>query len=318
MKKNISRRKFIKNTTKAGAAVAAASALPGLTSCSLFNPADIAIVNGDNYYENTIEAIKMIGGMEKFVPKGSKVGLLINSDFDVLGAYVNPDISIAAIKMIADAGAEEITCLQVVKEEYWQRSSHYEDHKELLETLKSVETNTFPAEYNEDDFVKVPNIEGAKSLVDTEVAKKWLECDVFINIPISKHHMTTFLTGALKNIMGVSTRKANITFHLNGPERNDPVFIAQCIADQHLLKKTNLCIIDSTEFIIDNGPSGPGILEKPNKILAGSDIVALDALASTILGYEPEEILCVVQAHETGVGDMDYSKLNIVEVDGTA
>lgn len=314
MKDNITRRKFIKQTSKAGAAVAAVSAIPGLSSCTMFNTADISVVNGENYFENTIEAMKLIGGMEKFVPKGSKVGLLINSDFDVLGAYVNPDISIAAIKMIADAGAEEITCLQVVKEEYWQRSSHYEKHKDLLETLKSVETNTFPAEYNEDDFVQVPTIEGAKSLKETEVAKKWLECDVFINIPISKHHMTTLLTGALKNIMGVSTRKANITFHLNGPERNDPFFIAQCIADQNLLKKTNLCIIDSTEFIIDNGPSGPGTLEKPNKILAGSDIVALDALASTFLGYEPEDILCVVQAHESGVGDMNFSKLNILEV----
>ncbi len=71
MKKNISRRKFIKQTGKAGAAVAAVSAIPGFTSCSLFNPADIAVVNGENYYKNTIEAIKMIGGMEKFVPKGS-------------------------------------------------------------------------------------------------------------------------------------------------------------------------------------------------------------------------------------------------------
>jgi uncharacterized protein (DUF362 family) len=316
MKKNITRRKFIKQSGKAGAAIAAVTAFPGLTSCSVFNPADIAIVKGDNYYENTMKAVDLIGGMKKFVPKGSKVGLLINSDFDVPGAYVNPDISIAAIKMLSDAGAGEITCLQVVKDEYWQRSSHYETHKDLLATLKAVQTNTFPAEYMEDDFVKIETINGGKSLKDTEVVKKWLECDVFVNIPISKHHMTTLLTGALKNIMGVSTRKANITFHLNGPERNDPVFLAQCIADQNLLKKTTLCIVDSTEFIVDNGPSGPGTLEKPNKVLAGTDIVAMDALASTFLGYDPSEILSVVQAHETGVGDMDYLKLNIAEVEG--
>jgi len=315
MKKNITRRKFIKQTGKAGAAVAAASALPAITSCSVFNPADIAVVKGINYFENTIKAVEAIGGMKSFVQDGAKVGLLINSDFDVQGAYVNPDISIAAIKMIADAGASEITCIQKVKEEYWQRSSHYEMHKELLSTVKMVEANVFPAEFNEEDFVMFETIEGGKELKNTEVSKKWIDCDVFINIPISKHHMTTLLTGALKNIMGVSTRKANITFHLNGPSRNDPDYLAQCIADQHLLKKTDLCIIDSTEFILDNGPSGPGTLEKPDKILAGTDIVALDALTSTFLGYEPEEILSVVKAHETGVGNMDYMKLNIKEIE---
>jgi len=120
MSKKITRRKFIAKSGKAGIAIAGAVSLPGLTSCSLFKePPDIAVLQGENYFQNTFEAIELLGGMEKFVPKGSKVGLLINSDFEVFGTYVNPDISIAAVKMMVDAGAAEITCLQVVKDEYW-------------------------------------------------------------------------------------------------------------------------------------------------------------------------------------------------------
>jgi uncharacterized protein (DUF362 family) len=313
MTKKITRRKFIKQSGAIGLTAAGTSMLPGITSCSLFKvPAHIGIVEGENYFENTIRAVELIGGMKKFIPKGSKVGLLINSDFDVFGAYVNPDISIAAIKMMMEAGATEITCLQAVKEEYWNRSKYYDEFSSLIKSLKQVEANVFPSEYNEQDFVKIDNIEGARSLKETEVVKKWLECDVFVNIPISKHHATTLLTGALKNIMGVSTRKANVTFHLGSGKRNDPDYLAQCIADQNLIKKTDLCIIDSTEFIIDNGPSGPGTLDKHSKVLAGTDIVALDALTSTYLGYAPEEIVSVVKAHETGLGDMDYNKLNII------
>jgi len=315
MSEKISRRKFISKSGKAGIAITGAAALPGITSCSLFKESpDIAVLHGENYFQNTIEALELLGGMEKFVPKESKVGLLINSDFEVFGTYVNPDISIAAIKMMFDAGATEITCLQAVKEEYWQRSSHYEEHKEMLEQLKQVETNIFPAEFNEPDFSKIENIEGALSLVETEVVKSWLDCDVYVNIPISKHHATTLLTGNLKNIMGVSTRKANVHMHLGSGERNDPDFLAQCIVDQNLIKKTDLSIVDATEFITDNGPMGPGTLEKPMKIVAGSDIVAIDALCATYLGYEPDEILTTVKAHEIGIGNMNYSELDIVEI----
>jgi uncharacterized protein (DUF362 family) len=316
MAKKINRRKFIQSTGKFGAAALAGSlVLSGKSSlASLFTVPDIVVINGSSYFDNTIKAIEALGGMGKFVPAGSKVGLLINSDFDVAGAFVNPDISIAAVKMIFEAGASEITNLQVVKPEYWQRSVHYDNHRDLIASMKEVSTNTFPSEYNETDFVKFSPMEVGKSLKETEVVKAWLDCDVFINIPIGKHHMTTFLTGALKNIMGVSTRKMNITFHLGSGVKNDPVYLAQCIVDQNLLKKTNLCIADATEFITTNGPGGPGEIKTVNKIVAGSDIVAIDALCAEYLGYTPDEILTNVLANEAGLGQIDYTKLNLLEL----
>jgi len=316
MAKKINRRKFISNTGKLGAAAIAGSLVfTGKPSFgSLFNLPDIVIINGTNYFQNTIQAIEALGGMGTFVPRGSKVGLLINSDFDVPGTYVNPDISIAAVKMIFDAGASEIVKLQVVKPEYWQRSAHYEEHKDMLASLKEVSSNTFPAEYNETDFVRINPVEGGKALRETEVVKAWLDCDVFINIPIAKHHATTFLTGALKNIMGVSTRKANITFHLGSGKKNDPEYLAQCIVDQNLLKKTSLCISDATEFITTNGPGGPGDIKREDKIVVGTDIVAIDSLCSHYVGYEHDEILTSVLGNQAGLGTLDYSKLNILEL----
>ncbi|MCB2219154.1 MAG: DUF362 domain-containing protein [Bacteroidetes bacterium] len=315
MERKISRRKFITKTSKYTAAMAGLASMPGMAVSSIFEEdADIGIVNGTDYYSNTMRAIELIGGINKYVPQGSTVGLLINSDFEVEGAYVNPDIALATIQLINDAGADSITCIQKVKPEYWQRSAHFESHKKILDTLMQVETNTFPSEFNDTDFIKVKQVKGWKSLKETEVVKKWLECDVFINIAISKHHATTLMTGALKNIMGVSTRKANVNFHLGSGERNNPIYLAQCIVDQYMLKKTGLCIIDSTTFITDNGPSGPGTLKTLNKIVAGTDIVAIDALTSEYLDYLPEEITTTLKAHESGLGDMDYSKLNIVEI----
>jgi uncharacterized protein (DUF362 family) len=312
----INRRKFIKNTGKLGAAAVVGNfALAGKSSfASFFNSPDIVVVKGTDFFQNTIRAIDALGGMSRFVPAGYKVGLLINSDFDVPGTFVNPDISIAAVKMIFDAGASEVIKLQVVKPEYWSRSSHYDENKDIIGRLKEVSSNFFPAEFNESDFVKINPVPGGKSLKETEVVKAWLNCDVFVNIAIGKHHGSTFITGALKNIMGVSTRKANVSFHLGSGRKNDPDYLAQCIVDQNLLRKTDLCIADCTEFIINNGPSGPGDLRTENKIIAGSDIVAIDALSTVLVGYEPDEILTNVKGFEAGLGQLDYSKLNVLEI----
>jgi len=314
MEENLNRRQFIRQSGRYGIFVAGTTMIPGITSCSLFNPkAEISVVTGTNYYENTMKAVELVGGISHFVPQGSKVGLLINSDFEIPGTYVNPDIALAALKLIYDAGANEVICLQAVKTEYWQRSAHFDSHKHLVDKLHHVAKNVFPSEYNEDDFERISTIQGSKAIIETEVVKAWLNCDVFINIPICKHHASTYLTGALKNIMGVSTRKSNVSMHLGTGKKNNPENLAQCIADQHLLKKTDLCIVDATEFIVDNGPSGPGTTEKPMKVLAGTDIVALDALSANLLGYSPDEVLCIVKAQETGIGNMNYTKMKVVE-----
>jgi uncharacterized protein (DUF362 family) len=318
MSKKVTRREFIKNSGKIGvSAVVGSFGTSSVKASSLFTAdGDIAIVSGTDYFQNTIKAVDAIGGMAKFVTQGSKVGVLINSDFEHPGTFVNPDISIASIKMIFDAGASEVTMLQVVKEDYWKRSSLYNPYKDLLARLKQVDKNTFPAEFNEEDFVKMEYIKGAKALKYSEVVRKWIECDVFVNIPIAKHHATTILTGALKNIMGISTRKANVGFHLDSGVKNDPNYLAQCIVDQHLIRKSDLCITDATEFIINKGPSGPGDIIKLNKVLAGTDIVAIDSICTEYLGYEPAEILTNIKAQDAGLGTMDFSKLKIIEIEG--
>ncbi|MCD4774094.1 MAG: DUF362 domain-containing protein [Bacteroidales bacterium] len=315
-KNNINRRLFIKKTGVLGTAVIlGGSLLPKfLKGNILLDTPDISIVNGVNYFENTIKAVEVIGGMGKFVSAGSKVGLLINSDFEKQGAYVNPDISLAVIKMCIDAGAKNITCIQNVKQEYWERSSLVTNFQTELSSLINIEKNLPPAVFDEEYFTVVEEIQGAVSLKNPEVVKALFDCDVFINIPISKHHTLTHYTGALKNMMGVNTRKTNVGFHLDSGKRNDPEYLGQCICDVNLIRKADLVVVDSTEFFITNGPGGPGEIKKIDKIIAGTDIVALDALCCTYLDFVPEDVMHIVKSNEAGLGEIDFTKLNIREV----
>ena len=310
------RRSFIKRTAATGALGFIGSTIAGrkVLAGIIDNEADISVIKGSDVFGNTKKAVEILGGMERFVPAGSKVGLLINSGFDLKGAYVHPDISLAVIEMCIDAGVQDVLCLQVVDDAYWKRSEKYDKLSGLFDHVSQVSTNVFPAEYNDEDWMLIPAIEGAKSLQEVEVIKALKEVDVLINVFIAKHHAGTFYTGALKNSMGFCTRKTDVFYHLGSGERNDPDFLAQCIADINLLRQPDLIIGDATEFIISNGPQGPGEIKQMDRVFAGTNLVAMDALGASYNDFAPDEILTIIKAEQTGLGSSDLSEMNVVEI----
>jgi uncharacterized protein (DUF362 family) len=66
--------------------------------------------------------------------------------------------------------------------------------------------------------------------------------------------------------------------------------------------------------VITNGPHGPGELLKPQKVIAGTDPVAIDSYGATLFGYKQRDILVLIKAYEHGVGEMDLENVNIKEL----
>jgi len=315
MKLKLSRRQFIEKAGILGASTfVGLNFLPKyLLGSTFLQTPDISIVEGNNYYSNTIKALELIGGIESVVKSGSHVGLLVNSGFDKEGAYVNPDIPLAVLKLCFAAGAKKVSSLQFIDESYWQRSEIAANFKKELKQLHNNKANNPPAIFDDKNWIK-HEIQAAVSLKNPEIIRELLEVDVLINIPIAKHHGLTILTCGLKNMMGVCTRKTNVGYHLDSGVRNDPEYLGQCIADINLVKKSDLIVVDATKFIITNGPSGPGEIMQLNKILAGKDIVAMDAYCASFLEQKPEDNISIVRAAEHKMGTMDLNTLNIKEI----
>lgn len=274
---------------------------------------DIVSVKGEDTFAGTLRALEMLGGMQQFVEPGQKVGILVNSAFREKGAYVDPDVVIATIRMVFEAGASDIVFLQPIDPEYWTRSPLEPEYREMIARTREIKENKFPAVFNEDVFVLIPEVEGAVSVKNLELVKELFEVDVFINIPIAKHHATTILTNSMKNLMGLNTRASNVNFHLDGPSRNDPGFLAQCIADLYLVRQPDLIISDATHCIVTNGPSGPGQIVSPLRVVAGTDPVAIDTYCALLIGFEPEDVLTIEKGYRHKLGEKDLSKLNIIE-----
>ncbi len=311
MAKGISRRDFIKRSAAVGAAGVGSLAIGNLFAdkipTTVKAKVDVSVVQGQNYFDAAMKAVELLGGIELFVPKNSKAAILANPRRNNPGAFTNPEVLRAAIRLCKQAGAKEIACLSWLPvEKCWEPTGLKKVVDE--EGIKLVVIDL----KNEDLFKPVPVPKG-KSLKEARIMNEFFNYDVFLDVPVCKDHAGNKFTGTLKNLMGLNSPVSNRTFHKPNwtTDINDIRHLDQCIADLNTVIKPNLCIVDATEFITTNGPFGPGVLLKPQKVVAGTDRVALDSYCCTLWGLEAKDIFSIAASYEHGLGEMDLKKLNI-------
>jgi uncharacterized protein (DUF362 family) len=315
MGNKIGRREFIKKSARYGLTVAVGgSALEHFmhvpsAGAMVQEGHGVVVVEGADYFASTLKAVELCGGVDRFIPKGAKVAILPNVQRWHPGTFTKPEIVRAIVQMCKRAGAEEVNCLSWLNMENWEKTG-------LAGVLKEEGANLKLVESEEANFkpVKVPM---GKALKEAMIMKELFNNNVFIDIPITKDHAGNKFTGTMKNLMGLNHRTNNReNFHRPGwkTDINDIKHLDQCIADLNTVILPTLCIVDATEFIITNGPMGPGEIARPQKIVAGQDRVAIDAYCCTLWGLKPEDIFQIKMAQDHGLGQMDLEKLNIKEV----
>ncbi len=316
--KKVSRRTFVKRSAGLGAASVLGGAMLGGAGCvhadnriRTENLAEIAVVKGDDCYESTRRAVEMLGGMGRFVSRNDSVCILPNSQNKHPGTYTKPGIVRAVIDMCRSAGAKEVACLSWLPEKSWEATGLGEAVTEAGGTLTLVDRK-------DESLFRPVTVPGGKILKEARIMEAFFRHDVFIDMPISKDHVGNRFTGTLKNLMGLNSPKTNRAFHTGNFKNDDIGHLDQCIADLNTVVTPSLCVVDSTEFIITNGPFGPGELKKPRKVVAGIDRVAIDAYCATLWGLDPGGIIMIDQARKHGLGEIDFTKLRVEEEEITA
>lgn len=309
MKDNIDRREFVKRCAFAGAGIIAGTSISkAFETGNLPTEYELCSVVGDRYFDNAIKAVEALGGMKKFVQRGNTVGILVNSPLDNAGAFVKPDISLAVVKMCLDAGAKQIYALNDISQRYWKRSKLSEKMKTEIERVQ----------YS-DEMTEV-TIEKGKMLKKAEISRALLSCDVYINIPIIKDHEGTKYTCNLKNIMGACSSSTCRRFHFGESSGLSSLFkgyysnievLAQSIADANLIRRPNLSVVDATEFLATNGPSGPGDIRMPREVIAATNCLAADMYATRHLGLDWAELLVIRYAQQHGYGPKTLREVRI-------
>jgi uncharacterized protein (DUF362 family) len=319
----IDRRTFLGEGARYGTAVAGLALVPGWSSETLAAgaetkqdpaPPDISVVRGTHLFESTRTAIEQLGGAERFVGPGDRVGLLINSYADKPGTFTHPEIVLAVGQLCYWAGARSVVCLRDEDEDYWELYPDQKKHAAMIAR--------FPAADSDHREIEV---RGAV-LKEASILEAALDCERLINLAILKHHSGCRMTGCLKNMMGLSSVGTNLGFHL-GPSPVStfisnigemfplPDHFAQSLADLNKVRRPDLCLLDATELITTNGPTGPGKIVRPGEVIAGTDPVAMDALGCAHLGLEPKDVLILEKAHASGVGELDPTRLRVARTE---
>jgi uncharacterized protein (DUF362 family) len=262
----------------------------------------VAVAEGVDHGRITRNAINAIGGMKRFVKPGQTVVVKPNMGWDrsaELAANTNPLVVRAVVEECLQAGAKKVKVFDRTCND--ERRCYVNSGIEAaLKGIKGVEVKHI----EEERFKKI-TLNG-KALKEWELYGEALAADVYINVPVLKHHGLSKLTIGMKNVMGIMGGNRG-SIHKN---------IDVALADINAVFKTHLVVVDATRILTAHGPQGGDIgdVRKLNKVIASTDIVAADAYATTLFGLKPEEISVTVEAHRRGLGEMRIDRMKILKV----
>jgi uncharacterized protein (DUF362 family) len=292
------RRTFLKSTG------AAALLAPVLVQELLAAPAGpvVAVAEGRDYPAITRRVIAAVGGMGRYVKPGDTVVVKPNIGWDrspEQAANTHPAVVRAVVEECLAAGAKRVKVFDYTCNDP-RRCYLNSGIEQALKGLKKVECKQIEMER-----FKMIALNG-QFLKEWELYDEALAADVFINLPIAKHHGLSRLTLGLKNIMGVMGGNRGFT-HRN---------LATALADVNSRLKSHLTIIDATRILTAHGPQGGNLADVRvlNTVIASADIVAADAYATTLFGLKPADIAVTVAAHKRGLGEMDLKRIRVVRV----
>lgn len=290
------RREFLK--------LAVSSLLIGGPYKGLFakEPPVLSVAEGKDYAVITRNVIAALGGMQRFVKPGNVVVVKPNIGWDRKQEYAantHPLVVRAIVEECIKAGAKKVKVFDNPCNDP-RRTYVNSGILEALKGLRNVELK-----HTENERFKNTKINGV-FLKEWPLYDEALSADVFINVPIAKHHGLTRLTLGLKNIMGI----------MGGNRGYIHRSIEDALADVHSVVKSSLVIIDATRILLDHGPQGGNLRDVKilNRVIASTDIVAADAYATTLFNLHPQDISTTVNAYKRGMGEINLNKIKIIKV----
>jgi uncharacterized protein (DUF362 family) len=248
----------------------------------------------------TEQAIEAVGGMKRFVSRGSVVWVKPNIGWDrapELAANTNPDVVATLVRLCFDAGAKTVKVGDNpcdIAQKTYVSSGIAEAARKAGAEIVFLDRSRFREMDIRGERVKMlPIFPGI------------VECDLVVNVPIVKHHGLAGATMCMKNYMGVIEKRKE--FHQD---------IATCLADLTRFIKPQLCVLDAVRILTAHGPRGgnPDDVALKMTLAAGVDPVALDAWGAEVMGHKPADIKSVVKGAEAGLGKIDYRSLAPKEI----
>ena len=258
----------------------------------------VSIVKCKDYDEEKVlsalrQAIDLIGGIQVFVSKGSRVLLKPNLLYGKSPEKVvttHPSVVRGVIQIVREAGG-----IPLIGDSPSIGSLARAAEKAGLKTVA--------------DEMKCPLVEFNRPILTSKVERKIfkqleidqavLDADVIINLPKWKTHTQMVLTLGVKNLFGCVPGPRKPLWHLRAGESRET--FAQILLDVYRAVQPSLTILDGVVGMEGSGP-GSGDPIPLGLILASRDALSVDLVVCDLLGIPRKSIPTNQVALEDGRG----------------
>jgi len=247
----------------------------------------------------TVQAIDLVGGIGRYVKPGQSVVIK-----PTLFAPYPPPVSVdrrviaAVVSICREAGAADVTVIEGVSVGSLMKRVNIEksnpagtvvygmktiDVMKLLGVKRAVQEAGGRVLGVEDSPRVKTAVPGGKVLTTIDYPRAVLDADVFINLPALKTHTMTMVTLGIKNLQGLLNEADRYFGH-----RDD---LDQHMVDIMKVRKPDLTIVDALIGMEGMGAGEGGAAVPLGVMVAGADPVAVDAIASMVMGIDSPTVV---------------------------
>lgn len=159
-------------------------------------------------------------------------------------------------------------------------------------------------ELDKGSYVPVKALSAELEPMDLHLSRTVLESDYRVSVCPMKTHNNVFVTLSLKNV-AVGSLRSKSSIHQGCQAINLNLYrLASVIAPQ-------LSVIDGFRAMEGNGPDG-GTAVDLKTVVTGTDFLATDTAAATIMGFDPDSIGYLHYCSLKGLGAGDIDNINFL------
>jgi uncharacterized protein (DUF362 family) len=280
-----------------------AASPPQPTATTLSENAYLAVTRGGKPEVLVERAIAALGGMEKFVKRGSNV--IIKPNICVAyhsyeyAATTNPWVVGALVKLCLAAGAGQVRVMD------YPFGGDAAEAYAVTGIADQVTANGGSMEAMAPFKYVTTTLPNATTLKETDIYDDIMKADVLINVPIAKTHGMAGLTLGMKNLMGTVRNREMLHWQMG-----------KNLADLAGFLKPTLTVIDAVRILTANGPTGGDLndVKQLDTVIASADILAADTYAASLFNVDPFSLEYIKEGTAVGLGQSDLSRVKVEEL----
>ena len=338
--KKINRRDFLKGLAAGGAALG----MGNIASCSIFTRPQTAMVpeskavvsvvkiKKDNIDYAVRKAIDLLGGITSITTGKERIMLKPNLVSPTPSDVTKPGVIKALAQLMMEAGKDvsigegSAAAGPNLRPGIFGGVCRTKD-REMLNAIQRIVFDTLG--YSDlAESLNIPlinlhtgdmsNVQIPNGFVFKEITlhHALTETDLLCSVPMMKTHGLAAVTLGMKNLIGAYPGQVYGTVRSavhTKAAKVETSGTASAIVDMVQANKLGLVVVDASMAMQGQGPSvyQGGKLVKMDLIIAGTNPLATDMIAASIMGFQPKEVSTFVWAWKAGMSPVSLNEIEI-------